>query len=198
MMTSDREEQPTPSPLPAQRTNVLIGPLGLRAGWGIALFIVLAVALWFGIGFATVHLSGQQAAIRALRQQARQEAREAKAQHTAPPVQELPLPLVYINEGVTASASLLAAGVLAYLERRRFGVYGLLRQRLRDLLPGALWGLICMSALVGVLRLLHLLVFDRRLLAGGAVLRFGAGWLLVFFLVGFLRSSCFAATSSSP
>ena len=70
-------------------------------------------------------------------------------------------------------------------------MYGLGLRHLRDILPGALWGLGIMAALVGVLRALHLVVFDARLLHGPAVLGYGAAWLALFFLVGIFEEFLF-------
>ena len=86
---------------------------------------------------------------------------------------------------------LLAGLLLSFLERRRFAVYGLSRHRLRDLLPGALWGLTAMGILIGALRALHLLVFDRELLQGRAILLYGFAWLVFFLLVGIFEEFLF-------
>jgi membrane protease YdiL (CAAX protease family) len=54
-----------------------------------------------------------------------------------------------------------------------------------DLLPGAFWGVVSLSALIGILHALHLLVFDGIALHGIALLRFGLEWLVMFLVVGF-------------
>lgn len=83
-----------------------------------------------------------------------------------------------------AAGPLLAAFGISFLERRRFWVYGMGRPHFLDILPGAAVGLLAMGLLVGGLRALHLIVFDGQLDHGGAIVRYGLGWLVFFFLVG--------------
>ncbi len=168
----------------AHRRSVFFGPLGLRAGWGIVLFVILAATLSFAIGYVAVHVTGQQEALRLQQHKAEEAAREVKARHSVPSIQAIHLRLAFPTEIAQVSGPLIAAFLLAYLERRRFRAYGVSLVQTRDLLPGALWGLIAMSFLVGSLHSLHLLIFDGRLLPRLSILRYGLGWLLFFFLVG--------------
>ena len=165
-------------------TNAFIGPLGLRAGWGIALFLILAIAFAFGIGYSAVRASGMGPELKAQQVRARENAREVKAHHVVPAPQPMHLYSQSIGEVSQVAGPLLAALALAYIERRRFRVYGLALRHLRDMLPGAVWGLVAMSLLVALLRGLHLLVFDGQLLHGAAIFRWGVAWLALFLLVG--------------
>jgi membrane protease YdiL (CAAX protease family) len=94
---------------------------------------------------------------------------------------------VTIGDGASFAAAALASWALARIERRRFGVYGIGRNRLGDFIPGAFWGLAMLSVLVGVLRATHHLVVDSRALSGSAVFIYGAKWLLAFLCVGLLE-----------
>ena len=175
------------------QSTVLFGPFGLRAGWSILLFALgfaLAAAALF---FVLYHASSP---LRESRDQARAERRATKSAPKAPATKPAPakpehVRLVFPVETTQAAALLLATFGMARLERRRFGVFGLGHFRLRHLLGGALTGLAVLSVFVGVLRALHLLVFDGQLLSGAAALRYGLGWLAVFAVVGLFEETFF-------
>ena len=172
-------------------TNILSGPLGLRAGWGILLFVILAGLLGFLLFFGLAKGTGTLAQFQQAGQQARQAALRAKEAHLPPPVQEGKLVIACLSEVPQAAAVLLAAFGISYLERRRFRAYGTGLAHLRDVLPGAAWGLAAMALLVGLLRALHLVVFDARLLHGSAIVGFGLAWLCFFLLVGVFEEFLF-------
>lgn len=172
-------------------TDILRGPYGLRAGWGILLFFLLAALLGVILFVGFYKGTGQLAEFQREGQQARAAETHAKAVHqpyTAPPAR---LAYTLMAEVAEAGAVLLAAFALAWLEKRRFGVYGLETRRIRDLAPGALCGLLAISLLIAVLWGLHLLVFDGPMLRGSSALRYGAGWLAVFALVGIFEEFFF-------
>ena len=191
------ESQPTLSPAasfhaaPQPSTGVLIGPLGLRAGWGILLFLVIAgilgTVLFLGLAKGTGSLAGFQREV----EQARQAALHAKEAHLPPVAQPIRLGFAYLTEVPQLAAVFLAALAVSYIERRRFSVYGTGFRHFRDLLPGACWGLAAMALLVGLLRGLHLVVFDERLLHGPAIARFGLTWLAFYLLVGVFEEFVF-------
>lgn len=167
---------PPPPPSHDDGTNPFKGRFGLRAIWGILIFIALCAALSFGLSVATRVAEGkapfpkkQQAT------QVKQQSGNVNARGAA------------IGDGEGFAAAAFAAWILCRIERRRIGVYGIGRNRLRDFLPGAFWGLAALSMLVGVLRATHVLVFDGRALAGSAIFLFGAKWLLTFLCVGLLE-----------
>lgn len=183
LIVLEQDTLSAPAAVPAPHSP-LFGPLGLRAGWGIAFYLVLMGLLTFGLLAGLFRVTGQVRAYRVYQQQQRTAAAEAKAEHRRPVPAEMSVTMVSLAEASEVGGALLAAGGLALLERRRFRVYGLPLRRLRDIVPGALWGLLAIGLLVGLLRTAHLLVFDRRLLSGAAILRFGSVWLLAFLLVG--------------
>jgi membrane protease YdiL (CAAX protease family) len=141
---------------------ILFGPEGLRAGWGITLFLA--------IYYATARCL----------QPVRQFVLHAPPLHGDP----LSARQTYSMEGAGIVAALVAMGLMARLERRRAAAYGLDRQsRARSFFGGLMWGLALLSLLVYLLRACGLLVFDARLLTGGAALRYGLVWLAGFLLV---------------
>ena len=195
---SSFESEPTlvPAPIysvtpPPSQPYVLVGPLGMRAGWGILIFsltaVLLGVVLFLGLAKGTGRLQQFQAQSR----QARAASDRAKAAHTPPAAQPLTVSLSLLQESASVGAVLLAAFGVSFLERRRFGVYGLGSQHGRDLIPGAVCGFVAISILIGLLRGFHLLVFDRQLLHGAAILRFGLAWLSLFLLVGIFEEFLF-------
>ncbi len=170
---------------------VLYGPLGLRAGWGMLIFVMLLTLLSFGFNFGIKHTIGQRPEIQAEQLQVKAERAHAKATHTPVPVHPLRLETTLLQEGGGVALVLLAALGTSFAERRRFAVYGLRLLSLRDLLPGALWGLASMSLLVTLLHGFGLLVFDSQQVHGTAVVRLGLAWLGIFLLVGLFEEFLF-------
>ncbi len=112
--------------------------------------------------------------------------------HAAKSTQPQPIPDLVAHDAfipriLQFAALALAAFILSRIERRRFYVYGIGRNRLSDFLPGAFWGLATLSLLVAILRTTHHLVFDAQVLHGAAIFSFGVKWLLVFIAVGLLE-----------
>lgn len=193
----------------ALEEGILIGPFGLRAGWGILLFLFVSVTLAWAFYLGSSHLaSSRTTAVQEGLDRAAQRSGEAhdppqaSRQNTSkPPENQTPASrtagrtdrpeTVLLSEISETAAVLLAALGLSLVERRPFGSYGLGLRQVRDFLPGAVVGFTLLSLLVGALRVSGLLVFDRRLLHGSSALRFGAIWLLVFVLVGVFEEFLF-------
>ncbi len=190
---ASRSRLPPEGPPTADATgsHILFGQLGLRAGWGILLYLVFAVALGAGLFFALASGTGKLAQIQADMAEVRAASKQRQATGATPVAQSERLSSAAVSEVAQAGAVLLAGVGMSLLERRRFAVYGLPRRRIADLVPGALWGLAAMGTLVGVLRALHLLVFDRELLHGTAIATHGLAWLAVFLLVGLFEEYLF-------
>ena len=176
-----RTTWPAPPPPPAQEPSIFFGRFGFRAGWGIAIFLIVVAILTVISGIAAIGATGHLKEVIA-----------AQAQAKAHP--NLPKPHLTIDFSpifVIVSDGTLFFGMLAYCwligraERRPLASYGIGKGRVADFIPGAIWGVVSMSCLVAILRSLHLLVFDSRALYGAAMFRWGAAWLLAFLLVGF-------------
>jgi len=164
-------------PAPAQSklsdpAYLFVGDEGIRAGWGILIFI----ALWF------LFAAGLMFVV-------------AKARHLPPAPQAATAHLMAVSgtlfsEGALCLAALLATFVMSKIERRpmaRFGFGGV--KRLSQFLQGIFWGVACLSLLVAILHLTGHLQFDGRLLTNAAALRYGLLWLLGFlFVAGFEES----------
>lgn len=181
-----------PSPEPAG-PGVLVGPLGLRAGWGLLVYVLLAALLGTALFLGLFRATGQLKPFQAQARETRAAAAQAKAERRRAPAPVKPMQPVVTGlfEVAQGGAVLLSALALSFIERRRFRVYGLELRRLRDAAAGAGWGLTAMVLLIAALRGFHLLAFDARLLPGVAAVRFGAEWLLIFLLVGLFEEFLF-------
>jgi membrane protease YdiL (CAAX protease family) len=143
--------------------DIFIGPEGLRALWGILLFLALRRALIYAIYPLVQALDPAQ-----------------------PNADELIRPrLMVVHESAALLCVLVATWLMAKIERRPVAAYGFgPRHAMRSFAAGLAWGMALLSLLVLMLRAAGLLVFDARLLFGGSILRYGAIWLGGFLLVG--------------
>jgi len=170
-----------PQPRPSTLRRIFMGRFGLRAGWGMAIFIVVVVIITAIAGFVAVAANGQLKEVIALRMQAMAHPNLPK------PVFHIRFApaLVIASDGVSFLGMAAMCFVFSKTERRRFGTYGIGRSRRMDFFPGAFWGLAALSLLVFALHVAHVLVFDARILHGLPILSYGLKWLLAFLLVGF-------------
>jgi uncharacterized protein len=164
-----------PSPPPPERESVelevmqpkppflyflFLGPEGLRAGWRLVLYYALYEAC--------IYLGGQLATL-------------WNSSATSQ------LWFYMFGESVFLGSSLLAALVMARIENRSFGEYGLPRRGAFAKLfwVGALWGLVAITALLVAMREAHVFDFGHLLLHGSRLVKFAAFWGAFFLLVGF-------------
>jgi membrane protease YdiL (CAAX protease family) len=84
------------------------------------------------------------------------------------------------------SAAVIAALIMARIERRQWGAYGLpLRNAFSKLFwVGAIWGFLAITLLLELLHGLQVFDFGHIVLQGMSIVRFGMFWGLVFLLVG--------------
>ena len=144
---------------------VLAGADGLRAGWSLLLFLLIAYAL-------------ERAAVPGMRHF-----------HLLPPrgtqsARQMTPAVTFWGDSISFVAITLAALAMSLLERRRFAAYGLGARRLWEAAAGALTGLVLLSALVGALYGTHTLVFDGEALRGAAAAASGLRWAGAFLCVG--------------
>jgi membrane protease YdiL (CAAX protease family) len=166
----DAPAAPTP-PVPTRFSShgIFLGSDGLRAGWSLLLYFALLVALLFGSGFL-MSKAGQE-----------------------PTPGALIMPkLLLESEGVTFLCIAVATWIMAKIEGRPNGVYGLSgRCWAPNFFAGLSWGVALLSLLVVGLRVTGLLVFDARLLFGRSALRYSVVWFGGFLLVGLLEEYLF-------
>src|SRR5579872_3218197 len=145
---------------------VFRGAQGLRAGWGVLIFIALNVALGrvaYGIlaRFITLNPAGPVAPAAALMQES------------------CALLIVFFS-----------TWLMGRIENRRAFTYGYqANNKITRLLTGTFWGFTCLSALVGVLWITGFLVFDGWSLHGTSVWKYALIWAFFFFEVGLVEES---------
>jgi membrane protease YdiL (CAAX protease family) len=176
----------TPGHSTPPNTSAFIGPLGLRAGWSISIFLAITFILASLFGFLAFAASGHLSQKLAQQRSAHQTHEQPRPATTKAPA------LIHatdftLNDGSIFIALLFSTFILSLIERRSFTVYGINLRTLPNFLPGALTGLVALSLLVFTLRALHLLVFDSRLLFGRAIYASGASWLLACLCVGLME-----------
>lgn len=151
--------------------SLLLGRYGVRAGWSILVFVMLAALTFFALSLASAIF------IDVFHHAATPPSSHTIESHIVRPggllLEELSLFL----------AVLLPSWLLARIEHRPLAVFGLGRQRLADALRGAATGLLCMSLLIAAMQRCHALAIEGVVLHGTAVLSYGLRWLLVFILV---------------
>jgi membrane protease YdiL (CAAX protease family) len=162
-----------PSAFPATPEHgirwIFIGQSGIRAGWGIALFILTLVASALCIRMV-VHLFLHPA-------------------HIPDNAPMSPL-LGMLSEGVQLLVIVVATGVLALIERKSLFAYGFQgTHRAIRFFSGLIWGFIAISALIFVLFKTGFLAFDGQSLHGLSILQYAAEWGAVFLLVGLCEES---------
>ncbi len=157
---------PVPPSPPTDLQRVFIGKEGLRAGWGLLIFVVLFVAsiACVSVILHAVHPAGAE----------------------SKPVSEIPAaPWMLFHYAANCLILPLITWVMSKIERRPNSVYGLGDTgKVRRFLAGLVWGIACLSLLILILFKSGFLVFEGRALFGAAMLRYGAYWFLNFLMVG--------------
>ena len=161
-----------PETIPPRPSSILhkifIGEDGLRAGWGLLIFIAMFVAMAYCLNVA-------------VRKFFTAVPKDPKAMSEAMGSPRFML----IGESLQFLLVLLLTWIMSKIERRPVSVYGFRgSRRFSHFFAGLGWGVTCLSLLVLTLWKTGLLVIDSRLLFGSDILRYGAIWLLGFLVVG--------------
>jgi membrane protease YdiL (CAAX protease family) len=147
---------------------MLYGPNGLRAGWSIAIYIAVVVALLFLVGLE----------MRWLIPHLPVDLRGARGGAFHPTV-------AILSEASVLIAVLLATAGMARLEYRHTAFYGLAGfDRARQFFIGLACGFAFLSLLIGILVATHHLTLTQSHMTLGWTLRYAAAWGLAFLLVG--------------
>jgi uncharacterized protein len=163
------EASPLAPPQPPKRDMhwVFVGAEGLRAGWGVLLFVLLFIGFSF-LSFQVL-------------------------KHLLPPRPHSPvfaLRLAFISEGAQLVPLLLATAIMALIERRPLLAYGYQgKARAVRFLSGLVWGFVALSALVLVLWKAGLLAFDGVQLHGADIWKYALGWGVLFLVVAVFEES---------
>ncbi len=149
---------------PSILERIFTGPNGIRAGWRLLIFLILAAIVLFILGFLLRPLLG----------------------HSPKGINPF---IAIASEGIPLFAILIAALIMAQIEKRPFAVYGL---PLRGAFGtrfwlGTFWGFAALTALLLVIRLAHGFYFGRVELHGPQLAKYAAGWALAFLVVAFFE-----------
>ena len=160
---------PPASPQTSTARNLFVSPQGLRSGWGVVLFILIFAAFagaTFGISYWLRH-----------------------GKPSGPPPTEITLRAGFLQEAILVLMTLLTTWIMAKIERRgrSYGFRG--TRKLAQFFTGIACGVGMISLLVLILWARGWLVFDKRLIFGADVIRYGFLWLLAFILVGIAEES---------
>lgn len=145
--------------------TLFLGPDGLRPGWGFAFYVIAFLALQVvAVDLAWAHDFGASGLWNSLLE----------------------------NVG-SLVAAIIPSVVLARVEHRKWGVYGLPGRSAfgKTFWIGLLWGFGAVSFLIWALYGLHCYTFGHIVLHGARVLKFAAFWGLAFLLVGFFEEFLF-------
>jgi membrane protease YdiL (CAAX protease family) len=161
-------EMAAPEP-PAGATGLFTGSGGWRA--------VARLVIYLAIVFAGLILFGGVIAI---------------TLRPVPAFFRTPLALV-LDKSTLVACSFGAAAVMAKLEKRPFGIYGLAWREAfgKYFWQGAAWGLAEITALMLLIAAAHGYSFGSVVLGGGRLLRYAFLWAAVFLLVGFSEEFLF-------
>lgn len=163
--TSPSSPVPTPSApdfavatQPSYGRTLFMGPDGLRPGWGFAFY----VAMFYPLQKLAVDLASSW------------------------DLGSSGLWSMMLEELFNLIAAVIPAMILARVERRSWGPYGLPGKQAfgRLFWTGALWGFAGISLLMFALYGLHAFAFGHVLLHGARLVRFAAFWAVMFLLVG--------------
>jgi uncharacterized protein len=143
--------------------RIFVGKQGIRAGWSIGIFILLMGMFTALFIMPTMYLFEKN--------------------HIS--MDEMK-PLQTSAGEFAALLGLLAATMaMSRIEHKPLIFYGLEgTRRFIHFIYGLLFGVLALSALVGVLNICGLLIFDGRQLFGTEAWAYAAGWGVSFFLVG--------------
>lgn len=151
--------------------QVFTGSNGLRAGWGIALFVAITAALVFGlnIGLHAIHFHGPK---------------------SDPNI--LDATSTMFQEGLVSGILAIATLATSLIERRKLTQLGFsLKNALPRFIQGLAIGVAAMCAEIGLLWLCKGITLGQVVLHGKDVLVFGGQWALAFLLVGVAEELAF-------
>jgi membrane protease YdiL (CAAX protease family) len=176
-MTPDPTATPSTSPpTPSLLRSIFFGPEGLRAGWGLILFLFFTVAL----GKLTTLILDTLAGPGGHSQQ--------------PDTNPLQAGQVILTRFAIFLDLALATWIMSRIERRPVAAYGSGGSHaLRRFVAGCFSGLFCVSALAGCFWATGFLAFDGVSLHGAAVLQWASLWTIGFLMVALAEETSLRA-----
>lgn len=153
---------------PKAKTNLFIGPNGLRAGWRLLIYLLIVVAFSAVINIAVRRFVGPQRGAPGVRAQ-------------------------FLQEMVGFAVVFGVAAIMSKIERRRLGDYGLPARQMfgRKFWLGFLLGLVEVSLLIGLISAFGGYSFGPLALEDGAILKWGMFHVVLFTFVGLFEEFLF-------
>jgi hypothetical protein len=150
---------------PSYVRTVFLGPDGLRAGWGLAFYVAMFYLLHSVLGWWAGALERDLNGLWSM----------------------------MLEEFVVLAAAVLPAFVLARVEKRSWGAYGLAARKAFGKLfwMGTVWGFASITLLLGAMCGMRLFDFGHLALHGVRIVKFAAFWGIFFLLVGFFEEFLF-------
>ena len=146
---------------PSYARTVFLGPDGLRAGWGLAFYVTMFYLLHSVLGWWAGALERDPSGLWSM----------------------------MLEEFVVLAAAVLPAFVLARVEKRPWGTFGLPARRAFGKLfwAGTVWGFASITLLLGAMYGMRLFALGHLALHGVRIVKFAAFWAVFFLLVGFFE-----------
>ncbi|MBS1849509.1 MAG: CPBP family intramembrane metalloprotease [Acidobacteria bacterium] len=152
-----------PPPPPAHPVhNIFLGPHGLRAGWRLLIYLAFAFLLVLLARFFLQRLQG---------------------------VIKVQLWGMMLGEFAAMVVAFVPAWIMARIEKRRFGAYGLPAGTAfrKNFWVGLVWGLVWLTILMLGMIAVHAFHISGLALSGVRILKFAAFYAVFFLLVGFFE-----------
>ena len=169
--------EPMPSPVePSGFRKAFVGPYGARAGWRLALFVVLFLLILFLVQRGVRLIPGLAAM-----------AKQAHQRNAMTPVLSL------VSESVALASALLAAGIMGRIEKRPVRAYGMGWTGAfgRMFWQGAAWGLAFEGVEILAIYAFGGFTLGTLALAGASLLKYAILWAIAFSLVGMFEEFLF-------
>jgi uncharacterized protein len=182
-MESDITPNASSTPAPAARQPFFVGPKGLRAGWRILMFCGIALGLVFavytGIGIA--------ATVSPLVRDWTLAVQANTSSGILNAIDQM------VNEAIVALAVILAAAIMALIEKRTFADYRLPWNQAfgKRFWQGVPLGFAMLSLLLAAIWALHGFSLAGLAETGAPALKYGLLWAIVFLLVGVFEDFTF-------
>jgi len=148
--------------------SVFVGRHGLRAGWGVGLFL----SLYLSLDMLVNHVLDRIPVLRV--------------------ISPVPVEVALLREAAELCVILASTWIIAKVTRRWFGSYGYAARNAGAWLwTGAAWGMVSLTVLIGCMWATGHIVFDGLQLHGKDIVIYSLAWAMVFLMIGVLEESLF-------
>jgi membrane protease YdiL (CAAX protease family) len=161
----------TPPPNAHRNSPVFYGPNGLRAGWRLAIFVILFILFGRVLNFVLHKIPS------------------IAAWHKAVGENAMTPGLLLFDEGLAVALVLLIVFIMSLIEKRTFADYYLPPNQAfgQRFWQGVPYGFAMLSLLMGLIAAFHGFSIQGFALGGAVALKFGLLYFLGFILVGMLE-----------